>query len=176
MYPSRRKGHTGGKTTLLAVRAGQELIHVEHRGLRFLSFEPRLYLFSPLPDCIDVFHDRAGQFDSFFVADHGRYGYLVRSKGIVPLVTGPYQHGIFVVIVMPTKLSIEIGQHLGDVFVESDTGPQAVGPWATFRRGHRHLIVPDQSFWHRLLPVSYTHLRAHETDSYLVCRLLLEKK
>src|SRR5665647_3904734 len=25
-----------------------------------------------------------------------------------------------------------------------------------------------------LPPVSYTHLRAHETDSYLVCRLLLE--
>src|SRR5665647_2666444 len=25
-------------------------------------------------------------------------------------------------------------------------------------------------------PVSYTHLRAHETDSYFVCRLLLEKK
>src|SRR5665647_3861905 len=28
----------------------------------------------------------------------------------------------------------------------------------------------------RVCPVSYTHLRAHETDSYLVCRLLLEKK
>src|SRR5664279_5878651 len=27
-----------------------------------------------------------------------------------------------------------------------------------------------------VIPVSYTHLRAHETDSYLVCRLLLEKK
>ena len=26
-----------------------------------------------------------------------------------------------------------------------------------------------------ILPVSYTHLRAHETDSYLVCRLLIEK-
>mgnify|MGYP003690722601 CR=1 FL=1 len=26
-----------------------------------------------------------------------------------------------------------------------------------------------------IYPVSYTHLRAHETDSYLVCRLLLEK-
>src|SRR5665647_237016 len=26
-----------------------------------------------------------------------------------------------------------------------------------------------------LVAVSYTHLRAHETDSYLVCRLLLEK-
>ncbi|WP_309475305.1 reverse transcriptase domain-containing protein, partial [Acinetobacter bereziniae] len=25
-------------------------------------------------------------------------------------------------------------------------------------------------------PVSYTHLRAHETRSYVVCRLLLEKK
>src|SRR5664279_2589416 len=27
---------------------------------------------------------------------------------------------------------------------------------------------------HSGTPVSYTHLRAHETDSYLVCRLLLE--
>src|SRR5665647_2113930 len=32
---------------------------------------------------------------------------------------------------------------------------------------------PDSAI---LGPVSYTHLRAHETDSYLVCRLLLEKK
>src|SRR5674536_380169 len=29
---------------------------------------------------------------------------------------------------------------------------------------------------HRLGPVSYTHLRAHETPEHLVCRLLLEKK
>src|SRR5665254_20 len=28
----------------------------------------------------------------------------------------------------------------------------------------------------RPLPVSYTHLRAHETPEQLVCRLLLEKK
>eukprot|EP00658_Telonema_sp_P-2_P081456 TRINITY_DN8350_c0_g1_i3.p1 TRINITY_DN8350_c0_g1~~TRINITY_DN8350_c0_g1_i3.p1 ORF type:complete len:125 (+),score=20.59 TRINITY_DN8350_c0_g1_i3:123-497(+) len=28
----------------------------------------------------------------------------------------------------------------------------------------------------RLTPVSYTHLRAHETPEHLVCRLLLEKK
>ena len=27
-----------------------------------------------------------------------------------------------------------------------------------------------------VLPVSYTHLRAHETGRNLVCRLLLEKK
>src|SRR5678815_3477217 len=34
-------------------------------------------------------------------------------------------------------------------------------------------------FHHSLLtflPVSYTHLRAHETPEHLVCRLLLEKK
>src|SRR5660397_50689 len=42
----RSKGHTCGKATLLAVRAGQELIDVWHPGLRFLSFEPRLYLCS----------------------------------------------------------------------------------------------------------------------------------
>ena len=28
----------------------------------------------------------------------------------------------------------------------------------------------------RFVPVSYTHLRAHETPEHLVCRLLLEKK
>ena len=27
-----------------------------------------------------------------------------------------------------------------------------------------------------IVPVSYTHLRAHETPEHLVCRLLLEKK
>ena len=30
--------------------------------------------------------------------------------------------------------------------------------------------------WHEVMPVSYTHLRAHETVLALVCRLLLEKK
>ena len=33
-----------------------------------------------------------------------------------------------------------------------------------------------KKFMFTFIPVSYTHLRAHETDSYLVCRLLLEKK
>src|SRR5665647_355182 len=36
--------------------------------------------------------------------------------------------------------------------------------------GETHFIL------HGAGSVSYTHLRAHETDSYLVCRLLLEKK
>ena len=37
-------------------------------------------------------------------------------------------------------------------------------------------LAPKEDFSLPPLPVSYTHLRAHETDSYLVCRLLLEKK
>src|SRR5665647_2081790 len=40
------------------------------------------------------------------------------------------------------------------------------------------LVEPDMrvTVATALVAVSYTHLRAHETDSYLVCRLLLEKK
>ena len=42
------------------------------------------------------------------------------------------------------------------------------------RDGRAYVIAPNHIA--NLDPVSYTHLRAHETDSYLVCRLLLEKK
>src|SRR5664279_6305209 len=38
------------------------------------------------------------------------------------------------------------------------------------------LVIHDWAGVGEYVPVSYTHLRAHETDSYLVCRLLLEKK
>src|SRR5665647_3893450 len=40
--------------------------------------------------------------------------------------------------------------------------------YAWLQKGTRYVIS--------YFSVSYTHLRAHETDSYLVCRLLLEKK
>src|SRR5665647_3731683 len=48
--------------------------------------------------------------------------------------------------------------------VGTASGASAVSPTAR--------ACDTQSF----TTVSYTHLRAHETDSYLVCRLLLEKK
>src|SRR5665647_3632603 len=49
---------------------------------------------------------------------------------------------------------------------------QAKKDWrAEHHRGRRPAIWSPGEH-----PVSYTHLRAHETDSYLVCRLLLEKK
>ena len=38
------------------------------------------------------------------------------------------------------------------------------------------IIIPVTVNGIKVKSVSYTHLRAHETDSYLVCRLLLEKK
>ena len=47
----------------------------------------------------------------------------------------------------------------------------------------KHGLIADPLLWQRLMmeewhfdPVSYTHLRAHETVLDLVCRLLLEKK
>src|SRR5665647_3642610 len=76
------------------------------------------------------------------------------------------------------------GTELGSSFVErvvSEHGNRS-GPCPVprFRRGcsgwvHRRLTGPGRG-GAAVVPVSYTHLRAHETDSYLVCRLLLEKK
>src|SRR5680860_900451 len=37
--------------------------------------------------------------------------------------------------------------------------------------GSMTLAISTQPAYASLAPVSYTHLRAHETDSYLVCRL-----
>src|SRR5665647_3651994 len=64
------------------------------------------------------------------------------------------------------------------------TSPSEPRPTRPFVSGclreHHHstsLSVPSEiRTWRCARAVSYTHLRAHETDSYLVCRLLLEKK
>ena len=58
-----------------------------------------------------------------------------------------------------------------EFFVVDDT--VRMSKWQQSKRtesGDRDVV------WLYSYPVSYTHLRAHETDSYLVCRLLLEKK
>src|SRR5665647_309261 len=49
---------------------------------------------------------------------------------------------------------------------------QDLVPTQTFFRGTAYSLQQGSGF---ITAVSYTHLRAHETDSYLVCRLLLEK-
>ena len=51
-----------------------------------------------------------------------------------------------------------------------ETNDQLLEKGATVLQGSSFPIGGNET------PVSYTHLRAHETDSYLVCRLLLEKK
>ena len=45
-----------------------------------------------------------------------------------------------------------------------------------FRLKFNRDVVVDLICYRRFGPVSYTHLRAHETEADLVCRLLLEKK
>ena len=42
--------------------------------------------------------------------------------------------------------------------------------------GYYELLSGEVCDRYGLTPVSYTHLRAHETGRNLVCRLLLEKK
>src|SRR5664279_5817831 len=59
----------------------------------------------------------------------------------------------------------DVGPHLGPL----RTPRGAVQAEPLGGRGH-HEVAGGIG---RKAPVSYTHLRAHETDSYLVCRLLL---
>ena len=40
----------------------------------------------------------------------------------------------------------------------------------------KQVLSLQQKLSPQQIPVSYTHLRAHETDSYIECRLPLEKK
>src|SRR5680860_1708010 len=65
--------------------------------------------------------------------------------------------------------NLDLTVYAGDVF--GFLGPNGAGKTTTIRLMFG-LIYPTSGY----VPVSYTHLRAHETDSYLVCRLLLEKK
>ena len=45
-----------------------------------------------------------------------------------------------------------------------------------WKEEHIHIAMVGDLYHGRTVPVSYTHLRAHETPEHLVCRLLLEKK
>ena len=47
---------------------------------------------------------------------------------------------------------------------------------ASNKRINNALSTASKTLGFTYIPVSYTHLRAHETKANLVCRLLLEKK
>ena len=59
---------------------------------------------------------------------------------------------------------------LGDTVIESKTVTRSISG------AQRRVEGVNYDARKQLLPVSYTHLRAHETTLHLVCRLLLEKK
>src|SRR5665647_3830611 len=59
------------------------------------------------------------------------------------------------------------------------SGNESDGKTSSFAQayaGHQFGNFTNLGDGRAIVTVSYTHLRAHETDSYLVCRLLLEKK
>src|SRR5664279_6421478 len=70
---------------------------------------------------------------------------------------------------------VQLRSTLGDGVISLDltqpVKPAPKGAWSNYPVG-----VIAGFLARGAKPVSYTHLRAHETDSYLVCRLLLEKK
>eukprot|EP00658_Telonema_sp_P-2_P052706 TRINITY_DN4096_c0_g1_i3.p1 TRINITY_DN4096_c0_g1~~TRINITY_DN4096_c0_g1_i3.p1 ORF type:complete len:886 (-),score=243.24 TRINITY_DN4096_c0_g1_i3:66-2615(-) len=67
-----------------------------------------------------------------------------------------------------------------NILLLGKTGPEylmsALAGTSAASLEHSLLLLPFSSAMHLLKPVSYTHLRAHETPEHLVCRLLLEKK
>src|SRR5680860_1767146 len=76
-------------------------------------------------------------------------------------------HSLWATARLSTSLALQTAppqEESGGETVRRGAAAPHLGP----RRDLRHTLAPT--------PVSYTHLRAHETDSYLVCRLLLEKK
>src|SRR5665648_72600 len=78
-------------------------------------------------------------------------------------------------------ISVSIGEQPLDfknLFIEASRRiPDFEALYITYKdlRGRGYFVQPSK-FGFRLYPVSYTHLRAHETRHDLVCRLLLEKK
>ena len=77
----------------------------------------------------------------------------------------------------PPRSTLDRSSAASDVYKRQDQARQAFGltdhdtqELLALRTLHLGVVL------HQLGPVSYTHLRAHETVLDLVCRLLLEKK
>ena len=77
------------------------------------------------------------------------------------------------------SLDMQPGAIITGIVVDID------GDWVTVHAGLKSEgVIPVEQFYNEQGeltikvgdPVSYTHLRAHETGRNLVCRLLLEKK
>ena len=72
------------------------------------------------------------------------------------------------------KQACSIKDHSADTFKDF-----FLANWVRFFGPMMYLVVDQEGALAGIemaAPVSYTHLRAHETSLHLVCRLLLEKK
>ena len=63
-----------------------------------------------------------------------------------------------------------------DTILETIRNAAAVRGTGIAERTHEYVATKMKEGKAIIAPVSYTHLRAHETGRNLVCRLLLEKK
>src|SRR5660398_197581 len=72
----------------------------------------------------------------------------------------------------PMRLGLEHGDNRGFIDILHGRYWLSSSDLGAHERSDRH-STSSHAFFH---PVSYTHLRAHETKANLVCRLLLEKK
>ena len=61
-------------------------------------------------------------------------------------------------------------------FMCSTPGQEMIANDIKEHRLDRVIVTACSPLMHEQTPVSYTHLRAHETPEHLVCRLLLEKQ
>ena len=77
----------------------------------------------------------------------------------------------------PPRSTLDRSSAASDVYKRQAIGCDAVGLDWTIDIGEARRRIGDKvTLQGNLDPVSYTHLRAHETVLDLVCRLLLEKK
>src|SRR5678816_1799141 len=75
-----------------------------------------------------------------------------------------------------TSGSIAIWSSIQRDFIEARTISQAAKNVMRMAPVADVMLTVKLFMTDRMMPVSYTHLRAHETPEHLVCRLLLEKK
>src|SRR5665648_1226557 len=99
--------------------------------------------------------------------------------GALPGVINGYGADARVILPKYSKIPKEFSDKMKHIeFFEVELGWRKLycGILELEHEGVHYYFVDNEYFFKRPEPVSYTHLRAHETRHDLVCRLLLEKK
>src|SRR5678815_5815221 len=91
--------------------------------------------------------------------------------GALFCIFAPWLHAAFFQVVPPALLIIE-----GGTLIDGNGGPPIRDVQIAIEGNRIASIGRKGQNRQANAPVSYTHLRAHETPEHLVCCLLLEKK